>query len=87
MALSGLSVLDRNNVRYILCKLASKPSRSFQWLSLIKYSIFITTDEFKLLNRAKWRSLERFSLRPTELKLKKSETRLERLFNNAELQR
>ena len=50
-------------------------SNDFAFLSLIKYPIFITTDEFKLLNRANGvRGLKRFSLRPTEVKEVSDET-------------
>ena len=50
-------------------------NNGFAFLSLIKYSVFITTDEFKLLNRANGvRGLRWFSLRPTEVKEASDET-------------
>ena len=55
MALSDLSVLNHNNVRTWCGNLhlnLQDLSNGFAFLSLIKYSIFITNDEFKLLNRA-----------------------------------
>ena len=72
-----------------MCKLVSLNlqdlSSGVAFLSLIKYSIFITPDEFKLLNRANGVALG--GLTSGLLKLKKSQARLERLFNAAELQR
>ena len=52
MALSGLSVLNRNNVCTQCASLhlsLQDLSNGFAFLTLIKYSIFLTTDEFKLL--------------------------------------
>ena len=57
-------------------------SNGFAFLS---YSIFITADEFKLLNRANGLALGSLAL--GLLNLKKSQTILERLFSAAELQR
>ena len=80
------SVLNRNNVGTYCASLHSNLqdlSNGFAFLSLIKHSIFITTDKFKLLNRANEVALG--SLASGLLKLKKSQTRLKRLFNAAEI--
>ena len=80
------SVLNRYNVRTLCASLhlnLQDLSNGFAFFCLIKYSIFITTDEFKLLDRANGVALG--SLASGLLKLKKSQTRLQRLFNAAKV--
>ena len=69
MALSALSVSNLNNVRAKCASLhlnIQDLSSGFAFLSLIKYYIFITTDEIKLLNRAN--GVAYLTCRPTEVK-------------------
>ena len=85
MALSGLSVLNRNNVRTLCANLHPNIQNLSNGFAFLSYSIYIATDEFKLLNRANGSAIGGLAL--GLVKLKKSQTRLERLFNAAELQR
>ena len=85
MALPGLSVLNLNNISIWCDNLHLNLQDLSNGFAFLFSSIFITTDEFKLLNRANGLALGGPVL--GLLKLKKSQTRLERLFNAAELQR
>ena len=71
MALSGLSVLNRNNVRTWCANFHLNLQDLSNGFAVLSYSIFKTTDEFKLLNRANGSALG--GLASGLLKLKKSQ--------------
>ena len=90
MALSGLSVLNRNNVHTYCANLDPNLDLS-NGFAVLSWSIFITTEGFMLLNRANSLALGGLALGGLALGLlkliDKSQTRLEGLFNAAELKR